>query len=242
MRTPHVPLAAGLLTLALLLAGGAAATAASAPLQPSSTAPGSGRVGTTDHILTTVWTAVGQVQSGRIYVYRSLNSGKTWQSYFVTSDATHGGGVASLTLDFANRSDGWLLVMGSPGVGNAPWAIFHTVNGGATWTREPAQGSPFVRGDGQAQIHFTTDETGYIDTLIPMYSPMRVYVWVTHNAGLDWTEHYFTLPSSEPFSGQVTAPKFTTARAGTLEVVPADGGAPLTYATTDGGAVWLPIH
>jgi len=238
----------GSLSLLTLLAGGAVAQAAGAPTMPyaktwtcSSSAPPAaayqdrltGKVGGA------LYVAAADLTRGCVVFYTA--TGSTWRRTVVSSTPMRGGGASLEAGQFINPRDGWLLVAGMPGAGQMAHVLFHTVNGGATWTQQPLKEQPFPSSDEVVAMRFTSPATGWLDAINDFYGPPRLFVYGTSDGGARWTSTYVALPAADATLGydRATAPSFTTPLKGTIRVTSSQSRPSLIFATTDGGLHWL---
>ena len=150
------------------------------------------------------------------------------RSLTVSSDAS-----ISMSLSFADATNGWLLVgeqIAHTGYGE----LLRTSDAGATWTLQAGQSTLPTIGT----LHFLTAQLGYLD------ATMTGTWWVTRDAGRSWAPLQLPGPTAKTAdavnilaapaavgSSLVVAASFTT---------PAEGAADGVgvYRSTDGGATW----
>ncbi len=163
------------------------------------------------------------------------------QAVHLMENATVNQGVAHYTPVFVNAADGWILQGGEPGAGQEAFYLFHTVNGGETWSLErytspvgcPSE-SPtcvFIGGDGYTGMTFWSREDGVIvdaSYLVPQAVIIR-----TGDGGQTWAAQ--TIPLPEAAIGGRLVDKHGML---TLTLDEPGGHGPVTFASTDGGTSW----
>ncbi len=173
--------------------------------------------------------------SGKLY--RTSDAGLTWTSF----DAPFGGGY----LQFLDASTGFALADLGAGAGSQAVELFQTTDGGATWlsvfnddpTRPDSSGS-LPLGGIKSGMTFLDASTGWVTGERPVNG--EVYLFVTHNGGLDWAEQTIPLPSGyDAYMYLPQAPVFF----GNDGFLPLMVDLPATsvitfYTTHDGGSTW----
>lgn len=186
------------------------------------------------------WEAIAQEQKGCLTLYRTSDGGQHWQRTGVVASSPDG--VSGIDLLFIDRSHGWILAPGFPGAGQMPWALYHTTNGGGSWTHQPtASSSPFPSRNEPLEMAFESPRDGWLTGLSALYAPPEVVIYHTANGGDSWTLTSFSVPQKYASSVQyANPPAFTSGEDGTLTVDGTSGGrrTTLTYVTRDGGLHW----
>lgn len=209
----------------------------------SNAPPGPGGTGiivsTAQTMGSVTWYAAAQQQKGCVVVYRS--SGSNWQRASVV--LASGDGVSAVDMLFVNPHDGWVLAPGFPGAGQVPWALYHTTDGGTTWTSQPVKkGSPFPTSNMNLEMAFTSPSDGWLSGLNGFYYPPKVFLYHTTDGGASWTVTSFAVPTKDgPNLQYANPPVFTDRLHGTMTVTGRVSGSPsttLTYTTQNSGVTW----
>lgn len=170
--------------------------------------------------------AAGDVPTGDSVNVRGIllstsDGGRTWSEL----KQPNGGPVIPEAINdiyFTSASEGWAAA-GSLENGEED-ALYHTTNGGQTWSRQPATGGQFLRA-----VHFVSPTRGFavgitIDAVNEMPGPSKLLE--TTDGGATWK---VALVAERSFF-DIT---FVDANRGW-----AVGDRASVYATTDGGATW----
>ncbi len=169
-------------------------------------------------------------------LYRTYDGGQSWQAVKVP----FGGGFIQL-LD---ARTGWVLAERGAAAGSMAVDLFHTSDGGTTWTMEyhidpqnPGSASlPFS--GGKTGMAFRDGSNGWIAGTIPMEGV--TYLYATGDGGKSWKAVQLELPAGLAKS-QTTldAPHFFDEKTGILPVHLYNSGPVLViYVSRDGGATW----
>ena len=146
-------------------------------------------------------------------------------------------------IDFANPSDGWLLIYGSPGMSHIPSIILHTTDGGQHWNELANSENTGVTG-----IFFTDVQNGWEsasdDQLVSM-NPAQPWLGVTHDGGQTWHDVQLPmLPGAGKNEIAHPTPPVLFGKNGLLPVQDQHyGGEGIgldLYVTHDGGQTWTP--
>ena len=179
------------------------------------------------------WIAYTGARPSGVRLLVTQDGGQTWQSLSspVDSDANADFGLA-LRIFFRNPAEGWLLAPGEPSAGSQPKELFHTDDGGKTWTKlawthtwnptSTAQGFPdygYVLDDGA--MVFTTAQDGWI-------AMPRGGLLHSGDGGRTWQR----VPIADD---DVTDLHFANPNVGWA------GGPAGVWATSNGGKTWEPI-
>lgn len=135
----------------------------------------------------------------------------------------------NLHLHFLDSQTGWLVVKQATGANFSLGALFHTTDGGTTWTRRPSPlGEP---------VRFVTPASGWMAGGVTGAELYRTVaggaIWQPVSVGLDEASRIQFLPPlfESPLTGALPA------------VVRDDTGARLEWRTTnDGGETWRPAQ
>ena len=135
-------------------------------------------------------------------------------------------GIDGLTaVDFIDATTGWVTGQYEPNIfGNGldPGAVFHTTDGGATWSTYPLPKNMLV-----SKLDFLDDQNGWALAQKMTSQASLALVLHTTDAGATWTK------LSEFSGSRASALHFLDAQTGWVNIV-GQG----IYATTDGGATW----
>ncbi len=166
-----------------------------------------------------------------VWLLVTHDGGQTWQSPSspVGIDADAGFGTA-LRVFFLNPPEGWLLALGEPSAGFQPREIFHTADGGQTWTKlawthtwNPKSSAKGFADYGDVlddgAMAFSTARDGWI--AMPrgglLHSGDGGHTW--QKVRIEDVDNFDDLHFASPSAGWV-------------------GGPPGLWATTDGGVTW----
>ena len=189
---------------------------------------------------TAVATGFGGINVGRqSFALLSSDGGMTWTSITkrlidVTPDTPALQGTAcvgsSLWIVGENR------VTRQPAPPSSTPFIFHSSDGGATWTNASASVPNGLTG-GLADVAFVDDASGWTAGFAGSDGDPRPLVLHTQDSGASWTEQ--SLPG--PQHGILELIAFADPRSGIAAGSVAKGTPPLAFVTADGGATWRAI-
>lgn len=183
-----------------------------------------------------IWLVASDPARGCVTFYTG-HAGR-WRSSTVATSLPDGALVEQ--VQFVAPLDGYILVAGYPGAGQAPHVLFATHDGGMTWKAlHTDSDQPFPQNNTLVNMRFTSPTNGWLVTLMNSLSPSRVFVYHTTDGGRTWTESSFPMPSDVQASGCLlaTAPVFQSALDGSIQVLSQWNGI-LYFSTTDGGQHW----
>jgi photosystem II stability/assembly factor-like uncharacterized protein len=191
---------------------------------------------------------------GGVPLFRTLDGGAHWQRMAIPPLATQ---VAAQY--FLDAHEGWIIsYLNEPTPGNA--AVFHTTDGGQTWTQTArldvnqvfSHGQP--GGSLQGNLVFRDSSTGW---MAPTTSggtgitPVPPFLYVTHDGGKTWAVQTFAEPFGVTFNSSTAGfapPEFFNGGEGvvlgTVISYPSDTSHAPTfqgtyaYTTLDGGDHW----
>jgi photosystem II stability/assembly factor-like uncharacterized protein len=169
-------------------------------------------------------------------LYLTMDGGQSWES----TAAPFGGGF----LQFLDAESGWALFVAGAAAGSAPADIFHTQDGGRTWTKvygidpfqEDPDGLPFS--GMKSGLAFVDEMKGWVTGSVPMEG----YAWLfmTEDSGQTWQQQLLAPPGGYTNAMlSIEPPRFFSPQAGLLPVLlSAETPALVFYSTQDGGATW----
>ena len=178
--------------------------------------------------------------SSKVFIWYTSNGGRSWHDTLITTFYSSGADYPH----FLSTTNGWLQLLGSPGAGQRPSAVYHTLNGGRSWTQVPVQISSgqysVVRANGlsfrDAQNGWITGDGGAYDaaTTLPP-------VDVTHDGGKTWQPQ--TVPALKASNDGGLAISTPPIFFGKNAVMPIErtGSTHLLvvlYVSHDGGQIW----
>ncbi len=191
---------------------------------------------------------------GGVPIYRTADGGASWDRMSPPPEASQ---VA--LLYFLDAREGWIIAYlneSTPGFAG----VFHTKDGGQTWTRTARidVNQVFSYGPGgslQGSLMFRDSSTGwfkgttYSGTNIPVVAP---HLFITHDGGRTWAvQNLPTTPEAalDSSNASISLPQFFNQLQGVLlvtkfsvgsgsQAVPALQGI-YVYTTADGGDHWL---
>jgi photosystem II stability/assembly factor-like uncharacterized protein len=166
------------------------------------------------------WAITDDADEAGYALQHTSNGGATW-----TRQRPHAGIDGLNGVDFIDATTGWVTGQYEPsgfGSGLVPGAVFHTTDGGATWSTYPLPKNSLV-----SKLDFLDERDGWALAEKMTSRSGSVLVMHTTDAGATWT-------SLSQFSGSFpSALHFLDAQTGWVNV---EGKG--IYATTDGGVTW----
>jgi photosystem II stability/assembly factor-like uncharacterized protein len=202
-----------------------------------------------------VATNSGTDNQPKIVVYRTVNSGSTWDSTsIVTKLEWEKVDIGGLKISFADSSNGYLMIMGTPGAGQMGKSLYRTVDGGKTFssvgdvtgmtdeagTMNGIAGYP-------TGMTFSTPETGFVMCSYSAYT--FVLMFKTTDGGLTWKlwslpvpAAYESLSPANDYYADAYPPVFFGDRKKDgvimLDYVQDGKHVMQSYRTVDGGGTW----
>lgn len=195
-------------------------------------------------------TNAGSIANRRsLHLYVSQDGGATWSTASLGHPASATLSVVD-AIDIVDARDIWVLTGQDTRRGsNEPLALYHTMNGGHTWSKviqvtyaDHTVGGIPLQGM-KTDVLFRNASLGW---LVGVDKGDKVWLYRTQDGGDTWQDARIgTLPAAfrDNADGAVfpEVPVFASATSGILPVFFGNEGSGLCiYATTDGGARWTP--
>lgn len=163
---------------------------------------------------------------------RTSNGGKTWVDVDPSLPATSGGYV----MDFLNLNDGWLAVVSQGATIEQMKTLYHTTNGGTSWTQVAA--SPSF---GESGVQAALPLAGYL-SVVDFVNSHVGYMYLVRNGLFRTTDgggHWTKLPRNpyDPGGTSVKSMSFTGPDTGYV-LTDSNAGQSIVWQTTDGGQRW----
>jgi photosystem II stability/assembly factor-like uncharacterized protein len=122
--------------------------------------------------------------SDKVFIWHTTNGGQSWNDSMITTAYSAGADYPH----FLSTTNGWLQLLGSPGAGQRPSAVYHTTDGGQSWTQVTVQATgkyPVIRANGLSlkdaqNIWITGDASA--DEAATTLPPVDV----SHDGGVTW--------------------------------------------------------
>lgn len=138
----------------------------------------------------------------QIVVYRTINSGSTWDSTkILTTLDWEKNDIGGVKISFADASNGYLMITGTPGAGQMAKSLYRTTDGGKTFSfvgditgmTDAAETLNGVEGYPNGMT-FLTPETGFITC--PAGAQMYMLMFQTMDGGTTWKLVSLPLPAA----------------------------------------------
>jgi photosystem II stability/assembly factor-like uncharacterized protein len=193
-----------------------------------------------------VWVVIPPLANGSasntIIIMRTIDGGMSW----FTSTIIDPGAVGTFVPDFINLNEGWLGVDTGAAAGSESVDIFHTMNGGATWSKIATTGMSYTSPSGfslsgdKNGLSFKDAQTGWATAYTAATD--RPWLFVTHDGGHTWQAQ--TIPTLAGVSNAAyeTTPPVLFGNYGILpiHISTASGQGYDYYITHNGGQSWSP--
>ena len=184
------------------------------------------------------WLAAAGGKSQTTRVFRTSDSGRTWQESAAIA------GAQPVAIDFANPANGWLLESLGAALGQNPVQLLRSTDGGQHWTlaARSAMGSHAAVGGmpagcDKSGMSFASDATsGWITSFCNSLSGAVLH---SGDGGQNWSTTRLPISPRVCLTGgcEVPAPQF--AGNTTFLQIDAYPGAPYLLESADAGATWL---
>ncbi len=172
-------------------------------------------------------------------LYRTSDGGLTWEAFETPFSAGD--------MEFLDENNGWMMADLGIGAGSMAIAIFHTNNGGETWSRTYTN-DPNIEGAGD-----TLPLGGIKVTMVPLdmnsawvggviYSSGSTYLFRTDDGGKTWSQVTMMLPANAQSSElTIEQVKFFSPTQGFLVIrLTSTTQETIVFTTSDGGETWDP--
>jgi photosystem II stability/assembly factor-like uncharacterized protein len=202
-----------------------------------------------------VATNAGTDNHPQIVVYRTSDKGSTWDSTnILTALDWERNDIGGVKISFADASNGYLMITGTPGAGQMAKSLYRTVDGGKTFSfvgditgMTDATGSLTGVVGYPTGMTFSTPETGFVTCSYSAYT--YVLMFKTTDSGLTWKlwslpvpAAYESLSPSNDYYADAYPPLFFGEQKKNgvvmLDFVQDGKHVMQSYRTTDGGSAW----
>ena len=202
-----------------------------------------------------VATNAGTDNQPQIVVYRTSDKGSTWDSTnILTKLDWEKGDIGGVKISFADTSNGYLMITGTPGAGQMAKSLYRTTDGGKTFSFiRDITGMTDVAGtmNGIAGyptgMTFSTPENGFVTCSYSAYT--FVLMFKTTDGGTTWKlwslpvpAAYENLSPANNYYADAYPPVFFGEQKKTgvvmLDFVEDGNHVMQSYRTTDGGGTW----
>jgi photosystem II stability/assembly factor-like uncharacterized protein len=202
-----------------------------------------------------VATNAGTANLPKIVVYRTSDKGSTWDSTnILTKLDWEKGDIGGVEISFADASNGYLMITGTPGAGQMAKSLYRTTDGGKTFSfvRDitgitDAAGTMNGVAGYPTGMTFSTPETGFVTCSYSAYT--FVLMFKTTDGGTTWKlwslpvpAAYENLSPANDYYADAYPPVFFGDQKKTgvvmLDYVQNGNHVMQSYRTTDGGGTW----
>jgi len=202
-----------------------------------------------------VATNAGTDNQPQIVVYRTSDKGSTWDSTnIVTKLDWEKGDIGGVKISFADASNGYLMITGTPGAGQMAKTLYRTTDGGKTFSfvrditgMTDAAGTMNGIAGYPTGMTFSTPQTGYVTCSYSAYT--FVLMFKTTDGGTTWKlwslpvpAAYENLSPANNYYADAYPPVFFGEQKKTgvvmLDFVEDGNHVMQSYRTTDGGDTW----
>jgi hypothetical protein len=203
-----------------------------------------------------VATNAGTDNFPQIVVYRTINSGSTWDSTkILTKLEWEKNDIGGLKISFADASNGYLMITGTPGAGQMAKSLYQTTDGGKTFSfvgditgMTDATGRLNGVAGYPTGMTFSTPETGFVTCSYSAYA--FVLMFKTTDSGVTWKLWFLPVPAayeslspSSDYYADAYPPLFFGEQKKNgvvmLDFVQDGKHVMQSYRTTDGGGTWM---
>jgi photosystem II stability/assembly factor-like uncharacterized protein len=200
-------------------------------------------------------TNAGTDNQPQIVVYRTSDKGSTWDSTnIVTKLDWEKSDIGGVKISFADVSNGYLMITGTPGAGQMAKSLYRTTDGGKTFSfvrditgMTDAAGTMNGIAGYPTGMTFSTPENGFVTCSYSAYT--FVLMFKTTDGGTTWKlwslpvpAAYVNLSPANDFYADAYPPVFFGDQKKTgvimLDYVQNGNHVMQSYQTTDGGGTW----
>ncbi|MCL2771945.1 MAG: hypothetical protein FWD71_01230 [Oscillospiraceae bacterium] len=170
--------------------------------------------------------------SGNINIIVSGDKGKTWNISNIAEPTSY------ISIGFTSKQDGWLVQTSDPATGSSLKKIYHSADGGKTWS-ETSGNAPYT--GLLTGSSFVTPDIGFL--CYRYYDDNGPEVYRTTDGGETWNRIDFPVPNKyKNYKFMPASPVFTDAD-GTIKMITAlsdsaERNGVMTFKTNDYGATW----
>jgi len=202
-----------------------------------------------------VATNSGTDNQPQIVVYRTTNSGSTWNNTSITTTLEwEKNDIGGLKISFADSLNGYLMITGTPGAGQMAKSLYRTTDGGKTFSFDgditgmtDAAGTMNGIEGYPTGMTFSTPDTGFVTC---SYSAdIYVLMFKTTDGGVTWKlwsvpvpAAYESLSPANDYYADAYSPVFfgDQKKNGVVMLDFVQNGKHVmqSYQTTDGGGTW----
>lgn len=188
----------------------------------------------------TGWMLESSTTTMKSVLLHSSDGGKTW---------TPGDPIPSLfpgnlgsALDFTNATTGWLLVGGEPGAGSQTKTLYHTTNGGQSWTKIAASAllGSSASGSGSLPIGGYVDRLDFVNSTLGYMALANGLIYRTTDGGQHWTPIW--LKAFPATTVTVQSMGFSSSSTGYILAQGGGQSGGTLWQTTDGGIRWVAVY
>ncbi len=204
-------------------------------------APANTTLGTPDFVnATTGWMVESNSGTMKSVLLRSSDGGKTWTPAGSTPSLFPGN--LGSALDFINATTGWFLVGGEPGAGSQTKTLYHTTNGGRSWTKiaQSAILGSSSSGAGSLPIGGYVDRLDFVNSALGYMALANGFIYRTTDGGAHWAPIWSKM--FPPATVTVQSMEFSSSATG--YILAQGGGQPggTLWQTADGGVRWVALY
>jgi photosystem II stability/assembly factor-like uncharacterized protein len=188
-------------------------------------------------------------QTGKITVFRTSDSGTTWQTSEIATSEFPDALSHVVSFAFTDNDHAWILTSYDASMGQELVSIFQTTDGGFSWNTVSITPHEYngkhnnvpVEGIKQG-IYFKDAQNGW---LTGETHGVGVWLYTTHDGGKTWEPQNVPVPkgiTADGGSASSLPPVFFSDKEGILPVqYRSDNLVMYFYQTQDGGITWSPI-